>query len=196
MSVRAVIFDLDGTITQPFLDFDAIRAEMGLSASSGPILEALVAMSAQDKDRALQILHRYEERAVQESRINPGAKETVDALRTRDIWVGILTRNRQENAERVAHRFGLTFDGIWGREQGPPKPDTHGLLGLCKQFQVHPSETLMVGDYLHDLLCARQAGAIPVLLTSHKNAHEFMQYATFVIENLEQILQIVEEKHQ
>ena len=28
-SPRAVIFDLDGTLTEPVLDFDAIRAEIG-----------------------------------------------------------------------------------------------------------------------------------------------------------------------
>ena len=35
MTITTVIFDLDGTITRPFLDFDAIRAEMGLSADAG-----------------------------------------------------------------------------------------------------------------------------------------------------------------
>ncbi len=29
MAIRAVIFDLDGTITQPFFDFDAIRGPDG-----------------------------------------------------------------------------------------------------------------------------------------------------------------------
>ena len=39
MGRSAVIFDLDGTITRPFLDFDAIRREMGLPHGL-PILEA------------------------------------------------------------------------------------------------------------------------------------------------------------
>ena len=39
MPIRAVIFDLDGTITQPYLDFDGIREEMGLEKNGGPILE-------------------------------------------------------------------------------------------------------------------------------------------------------------
>ena len=41
MPIRAVIFDLDGTITQPFFDFDAIREEMGLNKDSGPVLEQM-----------------------------------------------------------------------------------------------------------------------------------------------------------
>ena len=41
MAIEAVIFDLDGTLTQPFLDFDKMRTEMGLPRDAGPILEAL-----------------------------------------------------------------------------------------------------------------------------------------------------------
>jgi len=41
MPIKAVIFDLDGTITRPYFDFDAIREEMGLDRNSGPVLEAM-----------------------------------------------------------------------------------------------------------------------------------------------------------
>ena len=37
--MKAFIFDLDGTLTVPELDFAAIRAEMGIA--EGPILEEL-----------------------------------------------------------------------------------------------------------------------------------------------------------
>ena len=40
-----VVFDLDGTITRPRLDFEAIRTEIGL-APDLPILEQLVAADA------------------------------------------------------------------------------------------------------------------------------------------------------
>ena len=40
-SIKAIVFDLDGTITEPFFDFDAIRAEMGLAKDAGPVLEAI-----------------------------------------------------------------------------------------------------------------------------------------------------------
>lgn len=41
MAIEAVIFDLDGTITQPYFDFDAMREEIGLAKDSGPILESM-----------------------------------------------------------------------------------------------------------------------------------------------------------
>ena len=45
MKIKAVIFDLDGTITKPYLDFDKIRQEMGLAADAGPLLEIMEKMN-------------------------------------------------------------------------------------------------------------------------------------------------------
>jgi len=192
MPIRAVIFDLDGTITQPYLDFDVIREEMGLPKNSGPILEAMAKMTPEQQRQAETILHRHEDRAVAESQLNPGAKETLEALRRRRIPVGILTRNRKGNAFAIAAKHGLHFDAVIGREDGPVKPDTFGVLHLCRAFSVAPAETLLVGDYLFDLLCARAAGAIPVLLANHERAEEFARHADFSLDKLEELLPIVD----
>jgi len=110
MQIKAVIFDLDGTITQPFFDFDAIREEMGLVRDSGPVLEAMDKMPPQQRHRAEEILHFHEKRAVTESKLNAGAKQTFSALRQAGIHIGILTRNRRSNALAIAHKHGLKFD--------------------------------------------------------------------------------------
>ncbi|MBV8780079.1 MAG: HAD family hydrolase, partial [Phycisphaerae bacterium] len=44
MPPRALLFDMDGTLTEPLLDFAAIKSEMGITHHS--ILEALEAMDA------------------------------------------------------------------------------------------------------------------------------------------------------
>ena len=194
MPIKAVIFDLDGTITQPFFDFDAIREEMGLDRDSGPVLEAMEKMTPQRRKRAEEILHFHEQRAVTESRLNAGAKRTLSALRAAGIHIGILTRNRRSNALAIEQKHGLKFDTIVGREDGPVKPDAFGVLRICRQFGVEPQQTLVVGDYLFDLLCAKAAGAIAVLLTNHYRAAEFAEHADFCIENIDQILQIIEDK--
>jgi HAD superfamily hydrolase (TIGR01509 family) len=191
--IKAVIFDLDGTITEPFFDFDAMRQEMGLPQDAGPILERMENMTPQQREDAERILHYHEERAVAESTLNPGTKETLDALRQRGIRIGILTRNRRDNALAIADKHGLKFDAVVGREEGPVKPDAFGVLQLCKQFAIKPQEALVVGDYLFDLLCARSAGAVSALLKNHRKAHEFAHHADFVIENISGILKIVDD---
>ncbi len=193
MSIKAVIFDLDGTITQPYFDFDVIREEMGLDRNSGPVLESMEKMSPQQRRLAEEILHFHEERAVTESKLNAGAKQTLAALCKAGIHIGVLTRNKRSNALAIACKHGLKFDAIVDREDGPVKPDAFGVLRICEQFGVLPKETLLVGDYLFDLLCAKAAGAVAVLLANHDRAGEFAEHADFTIENIGQVLQIIEE---
>ncbi len=194
MSVKAVIFDLDGTITQPYFDFDAIRKEIGLDKNSGPILESMQKMAPQQRQRAEQILHYHEQKAVVESKLNPGARQTLSALRQAGVKIGILTRNRRSNAEAIAVKHKLKFDAIVDRDDGPVKPDAFGVLRLCEQFGVKPEQTLVVGDYLFDLLSAKTAGAAAVLLANHEEADEFAKHADFTIQNIKQVLQIVRDK--
>ena len=194
MLIKAVIFDLDGTITQPYFDFDAIREEMGLERDSGPVLEAMEKMTPAQRQRAEKILHFHEQRAVTESALNAGAKETLQRLREAGIGIGVLTRNKRSNALAIARKHNLKFDTIVDREDGPVKPDAFGVLRICEQFGVRPEETLVVGDYLFDLLCAKAAGAVAVLLANSRRADEFAEHADFRIETIDQILQIIEDK--
>ena len=193
MTIKAVIFDLDGTITRPFFDFDAIREEMGLPIDSGPILEIMEKMTTSQRKRARDILTFHENRAVAESTLNDGASEVLGALRQKDISIGILTRNKRCNAEAIARKHNLTFDAIVDREDGPVKPDAFGVLRLCEQFATAPAETLVVGDYLYDLLSAKAAGAVAVLLKTHKECDRFAAHADFTIDSLDKILDIIDD---
>ncbi len=194
MPIKAVIFDLDGTITQPYFDFDAIRQEIGLSIDSGPLLESMEKMSPQLRLKAEKILFIHEQKAVIESKLNAGADQTLSALRAAGIHIGILTRNKRGNAYAIAQKHKLKFDAVIGREDGPVKPDAFGVIELCRQFGVKPQETLLVGDYLFDLLCAKAAGACAVLLANHHQADDFAEHADFCIENITGILEIIANK--
>jgi HAD superfamily hydrolase (TIGR01509 family) len=192
MSAKAVIFDLDGTITRPFFDFDAIRVEMGLEPDAGPVCEVMAKMEPQERRRAEQILDSHEKRAVTESQLNPGAKETLQELRRAGIPVGILTRNRRSNALAVARKHGLEFDAVVDREDGPVKPDAFGVLRLCEHFGVAPQDAIVVGDYVFDVLCAKAAGAVAVLLVNNNRAAQFADRADITIERIDEVLRIVE----
>jgi len=195
MPIKAVIFDLDGTITKPYFDFDAIRQEIGLEPDGLPILEAMENMSDKEKLRVDELLHRHEKKAVERSILNPGVRETLEKIHDKQMQIGILTRNRRMNAIGIAEKHKLNFDAIVDREDGPVKPDAFGVLELCRKFNVKPHETIVVGDYLFDVLCANAAGATSVLLANHHNAKNFTQHADFTIEKIDQILEIIEKKN-
>ena len=157
-------------------------------------MEAMETMTPRQRQRAEDILHCHEQRALSASTLNAGARETLVGLRARGVHIGVLTRNRKGNALAVARKHGLQFDVVVGREDGPAKPDAFGVLYLCRHFGVDPAETLLVGDYLYDMLCARAAGAIPVLMANHHGASEFAEHADFLERNLGEILKIVDER--
>lgn len=194
MSVKAVIFDLDGTITEPCLDFNLIRQHIGLDADAGPILEAMEKMSSPARVKAEEVLYRHEQKAIEQSSLNDGAKEVLEKLRLGGMHIGVLTRNKRASVMAIAAKHQLRFDAVIGREDGPVKPDAFGIERLCEQFGVTPAETVMVGDYLFDLLCARAAGAIAVLLKNHAEAAGFADHADYVIENLSEVLDIAQGK--
>jgi phosphoglycolate phosphatase-like HAD superfamily hydrolase len=53
---------------------------------------------------------------------------------------------------------------------------------------------MLVGDYLFDLLCAKAAGAVAVLLANHNQADEFAEHADFCIDDISRILEIIDGK--
>lgn len=192
MSIEAVIFDLDGTLTEPLLDFSRIRAEMGISSPSADILGEISKMPPDRQQRAHQILFDHEQYAAQNSRLNDGADDVIARLKAMNLPIGLLTRNTMENARLVAQTHELEFDAMLDRHSGPAKPDGFGVRKLCETFGVLPANTLVVGDFLHDLLAATDAGAIAVLLKTHPKADEFASFADYTICHLDEIFGIIQ----
>ena len=160
---RAVIFDLDGTLADSLLDFDAIRAEIGLRPGL-PILEQLAEATPEERARAEEIMQRHEREAIAAATLTDGCADLLGHLTALEIPMGILTRNIREVVETFARTFSFRFQAIYTREDGPHKPAPDGVLTLCQQLGVRPEETLTVGDYKFDVLAGRAAGSRTVLL--------------------------------
>ena len=186
---QAVIFDLDGTLTVPVLDFDTIRAEIGLPP--GPILEALEHMKPPERARAQAILDAHERGAAEQSALQDGAVETVAELGTRGFAVGIVTRNSRRWTEYVLSRHRLTVDGLHTRDDGAIKPDPQGVLDLCRRFKADPDSSWMVGDYLFDIQAGTRAGLTTVLMISDRPKPAFADQADHVIRALPELIDIV-----
>ena len=164
--IRAVIFDLDGTLTRPFLDFAAIREAVGVAE---PLLENLLALPAgAARDRAFAILERFEDEAAEASELNAGVPEVFRFLASRSIPSGVVTRNSRRSAARVLAKHGLRVEACLTRDDAPAKPRPEPLWMLCERFGVEPGHALMVGDFKYDVLAGRNAGTRTALLTHGK----------------------------
>lgn len=164
MPVHGIIFDLDGTLVDSQLDFDAMRAEMSLPEGMA-ILEALTRLPEEHAARCQEILHRHEQAGAERSTLLPGVRETLESA-TRKRWhQAIVTRNSRPVTEATLRGVGLHFAHVMTRDDGPVKPHPWPIEQLCLEWQVRPSEVVMIGDYRFDIECGRAAGARTVLLT-------------------------------
>lgn len=185
----AIIFDLDGTLTVPVLDFGAIREELGLTDE--PILEAMARMDAADRARAEAVLDRHERRAARESTLQHGAVGTLAQLRSRGYRLAILTRNARRWAQVVLDKHGLAVDALRCRDEGAVKPSAEPINELCAELNCRPSESWMVGDHLFDIRSGRQAGCTTVLMLGDRPAPEYARQADHVIRRLGELVDLL-----
>lgn len=164
MSVRLVVFDMDGTITRPVLDFPRIRAALGVPE---PLLESLQALPpGPDRERRFAILETFEREAAEASELNPGARESLDFLASRGIPAALVTRNSRRSVRTVMERHALSFAAVVTREDAPPKPRPEPLWLICERLAVPPPLALMVGDHAMDVVGGKAAGLRTALVTN------------------------------
>jgi len=192
VTVRGVVYDLDGTLVDSGLDFPAIRREMALP-DGVPILEALAELPQGERlEDCLRILARHEHEAAERATIMPGAAELVASLAARRIPQAIFTRNSRRCSTRMLERVGLAFSWVLCREDGPPKPHPAGLVKLCEIWQADPADVLFVGDYLHDINAGRAAGVRTVLFAPGKLPH-YAPLADFCISSFAEVASLIDQ---
>ncbi|MBV2134862.1 HAD family hydrolase [Pseudomonas sp. MAP12] len=170
--LRHWVFDMDGTLTVAVHDFAAIRRALEIPPQDD-ILAHLAALPAELAAAKHAWLLAHEQTLAQAARPAPGAVALVRTLHARGCRLGILTRNARPLALITLEAIGLldcfVVHDVLGRDEAPPKPQPHGLLQLAARWTVAPDALVMVGDFVHDLSCARAAGARSVLVNRSEN---------------------------
>jgi hydrogenase expression/formation protein HypE len=169
-TIKAVLFDFDGTLTQPgALDFEAIKAMLGCPPHL-PVLEYIHAMQdALARQTALARLDQFEIEGAQRARPNAGAQEVVAWVKAHHMPVAVITRNSRKAVLRALENFdalgAADFDFILSRDDPPAvKPSGAGIVWAARQWHITPAEILTVGDYVFDPQAGLAAGALTVLL--------------------------------
>ena len=183
--VRAVAFDLDSTLTKPYLDFTRLRQQLNLP--EGDILQWIGTLPLTDQRRALQIIEAFEQDGVKNAAWNDGAQETVAAIRSLGLATAIVTRNSRASLLAVCKQLSLEVDLLVAREDAPPKPNPACLHYTAAQFGIAIEQLVMIGDYRHDTDAGKAAGAMTVLLTNGR-IPPWPVEADLVIERLGDVL--------
>jgi len=190
MALKLVIFDLDGTLLEAMLDFNAIRAEIGLPPAI-PILEAIDALSNAERSRARAILDRHEAAVAERSCLMPGARDLLAHLRRRGIKVAVLTRNSRASVDLAIRRHGLAFDASVARDEHRPKPSPDGVRHLMEACGVRPDETIVVGDFRFDIEAGRSAGVRTIAVISEPKP--WAKDATWVASSLLDVQRLLDD---
>lgn len=176
MALRAVAFDLDGTLIDSRRAIvEAFRAtlrdRLGIEPSdeeivatwSLPILDRMRRYSAQDAaDLAEEYVRRYAAMHDRLVRPFPGVVEVLDALRRLGYRVAIVTSKRRETTALALSAFGFDrlVDAVVADEDvAHHKPAPDAVLLVARRLGVAPDEMLLVGDSTLDIRAAKAAGA-------------------------------------
>lgn len=155
--IDTVLFDLDGTITVPVIDFDELRRKLNLPRGVS-ITHALHEMPEAEREAGFAIVRMAELRAARNAKANQGAIELLRWLDDSDYATGIITRNFMAAAELTLEALDLHVGVIITRDCAPPKPAPDAVHEALRRLGREPGRTLLVGDYRDDMLAGAAAG--------------------------------------
>ncbi len=166
-SIDTVLFDLDGTLTLPVIDFKALREKLGLPLGGGSLIAALAQLPAKERAAKEAVILEAEQQAARLARPNHGAHELVAWLRERGFKTAVVTRNHPDAVEITLKTLNLKFEVILHRLSGvPTKPAPDAVLEALRRLGARPQGALMVGDFVDDVVAGRTAGTRTCFITN------------------------------
>ncbi len=182
--VKAVVFDLDGTLMDSNLDYEKMGSRVReLLASRGlpeplddrrkvyrvirggaaTLLEYGLPEASLEATMAemTEIMNGIELEALDATEPKPHAREVVAELHGEGLGLGVATRSHREYTIHILKRYDMLrfFHQVVARDDVPyPKPDPRHLLHTVRLLGVDPGDTLFIGDTTTDLQTADSAG--------------------------------------
>lgn len=213
--VRALIFDLDGTLIDSKRDLihsvNAMLREMGRQKLDEETISGYIGHGApllvsralggnakeEELRRALQFfLAYYEEHKLDTTCAYPGVAETMAELGRKQLPMAVLTNKPVRISVRILEALGLVnhFRAIYGGNSfQTKKPDPFGANKILEQFGAAPSETVVVGDSEVDVQTARNASAMAATVNYGFGVHDRARHpADIYLDKIGDLLPLVD----
>jgi phosphoglycolate phosphatase len=213
--VRALIFDLDGTLIDSKRDLihsvNIMLREMGRQELAEEIISGYIGHGApQLVARALggdatedQLKHAlqfflgyYEEHKMDTTCAYPGVAETLAQLQRKDLPMAVLTNKPARISVRILNALGLAnyFRAIYGGNSfETKKPDPLGANTILRELGAAPGETMVIGDSEVDIQTARNAGMLAAAVNYGFGVHDRKLYpADVYLDSISDLVRFVD----
>lgn len=192
--LRAVLFDLDGTLIETHIDFPAMTRAMETLAQENAVSNAvtegkdilgLVEAAAEELNRrggdgaalrrtAFRQLEAMEVAGCSEPNLLPGTREMMTALMARGIKIGIVTRNCRRVSVGLLARYALPHHLLLTRDDvALTKPNPAHLWEALELLGEKPKNAAMVGDHFMDIEAGVKAGCAVTLGVLGRNSPDW-----------------------
>ncbi len=178
MPYRNVLFDLDGTLTDPAegITNSLMHAQrrLGMAVSprealyvfiGPPLIETFMSewgLTRAESERALQYYREYfVDRGIFENVPYEGVEECLADLKAAGLRLYVATSKPEPLSLRILEHFGLLpyFEAVAGSTMDEKRTKKGEVIAYALQtFGLDPAETVMVGDREHDVIGARENG--------------------------------------
>lgn len=185
--VKAVLFDLDGTLIDSAPDLgaaaDKMRVDRGLpslpfekyrpmaGAGARGMLGVAFGMTPEHPDFAAmreEFFRNYESCMTQRTYVFDGVQQLIANLAERNVPWGVVTNKSMRFTAPLTKAMPLfaSARAVVGGDSTPhPKPHPAPLLEAARQVGVKPIECVYVGDDMRDIQAGRAAGMHTVAAT-------------------------------
>ncbi|MEM2109365.1 MAG: HAD family hydrolase [Candidatus Odinarchaeota archaeon] len=217
--IKAVIFDLDGTLVHFKIDYKNAREQvknyltrLGVPEEymlNQPIFTALEQAIRYLKSRKTsesevnrikedinKIVSQFELKAANETFLTPNAKETLSEVKRLGVKIGLFTINNRQVTEIVLNKTGIKkfFNIIVSRDDTSAiKPDDEHLLTVTRKLGVEPEQSVVVGDTVYDFQAAKRLGALTIGVEGLYDATYLKNEGKvdYVVKDLSEIINII-----
>jgi len=217
MTVKAIIFDLDGTLINSAISFKKMKLriikyleDIGVTPSllNENMLNFEITQRAVDDlkrkgfsekqikkvlDEVSSIMNQVELESFDNASLIPGVPETLKILKDQGLKLGLMTRSCRKYAEKVLEKFELRkyFDVIIARDDVEnPKPDPSHAIQLLELLDTSAEEAIFVGDHWSDAECAKRSG-LKFVLFQRKDDSPIRNSRILKIRNIKEIIRII-----
>ncbi len=215
--IKAVLFDLDGTLVNS-LDDLADSTNFALASLGFPTHETekykyfvgdgipkLIKRALPEGKRTEEtqsqclelFMSRYREHYFDKTDAYDGIKELLLGLKSEGFKIAVISNKAQEMAQKVVSKvFGDIFDSVAGKREGyKSKPDPALMLEIIGELGVTPEDCLLIGDSGMDMAAAVNAKVTGIgVLWGFREKHELIRNgAKFIASKPSQISDIIKE---